>query len=87
MPFVRYHCWRHCQALPKGLCPFGAGHIIKAPCFQLSCENLHFSVEGPALSESAHTHLYFEDVLNVLSCFAVVALHCSLTVFGPARGH
>ncbi len=39
------------------------------------------------MSESAHTHLYFEDVLNVLSCFAVVALHCSLTVFGPARGH
>ncbi|MCH3957727.1 MAG: acyltransferase [Olsenella sp.] len=36
---------------------------------------------------SAHSRLYFEDVLNVLSCFAVVALHCSLTVFGPARGH
>lgn len=30
--------------------------------------------------------LYFEDVLNVLSCFAVVALHCSLTVFGKGRG-
>jgi surface polysaccharide O-acyltransferase-like enzyme len=39
------------------------------------------------LDGSAHSRLYFEDVLNVLSCFAVVALHCSLTVFGPARGH
>lgn len=38
------------------------------------------------MSASARTRLYFEDVLNVLSCFAVVALHCSLTVFGPGRG-
>lgn len=30
--------------------------------------------------------LYFEDVLNIVSCFAVVALHCSLAVFSPARG-
>lgn len=30
--------------------------------------------------------LYFEDVLNVVSCFAVVALHCSLAVFSPERG-
>ena len=30
--------------------------------------------------------LYFEDVLNVISCFAVVALHCSLAVFEPQRG-
>jgi surface polysaccharide O-acyltransferase-like enzyme len=39
------------------------------------------------LDASNHSHLYFEDVLNVLSCFAVVALHCSLTVFGQGRGH
>lgn len=30
--------------------------------------------------------LYFEDVLNIVSCFAVVALHSSLAVFSPARG-
>lgn len=30
--------------------------------------------------------LYFEDVLNIVSCFAVVALHCSLAVFSPERG-
>lgn len=34
-----------------------------------------------------HSHrLYFEDVLNIVSCFAVVALHCSLAVFSPERG-
>lgn len=34
-----------------------------------------------------HSHrLYFEDVLNIISCFAVVALHCSLAVFSPERG-
>ncbi len=44
-------------------------------------------IGGSALGASARSRLYFEDVLNVLSCFAVVALHCSLGVFGPDRGH
>lgn len=33
----------------------------------------------------ARTHFVFVDVLNIISCFAVVCLHTSLGVFSPQR--
>lgn len=33
----------------------------------------------------ARTHFVFVDVLNIVSCFAVVCLHTSLGVFSPQR--
>lgn len=32
-------------------------------------------------------HRTYFDLLAVIACFAVVVLHCTLTVFGPARDH
>lgn len=36
-------------------------------------------------NDKARTHFVFVDVLNIVSCFAVVCLHTSLGVFSPQR--
>lgn len=51
------------------------------------------STDNVTTTDSSHTlggkpprtRIVCADALNIVACFAVVVLHCSLTVFGPAR--